>query len=67
MQCKIHAAMSRARVASLNTGNSQQYVYNRKGEPVLRVKHTRSIAGGFTFYRGNKNLKAIVLQSLRGE
>lgn len=67
MQAKLFAAMSRARVASLNTGKGVTYVKNRKGWPVMRVEHKRGINGGFTFYRGNKCLKAIVLQSLRGE
>ena len=67
MQAKLFAAMSRARVASLNTGKSVTYVKNRNGWPVMRVEHKRGINGGFKFCRGNKDLKAIVLQSLRSK
>lgn len=65
MQAKLFAAMSRARVNSINTGKSVTYIKNKKGMPVLRIVHTRGIGGGFTFYRGDKCLKAVVLQSLR--
>lgn len=65
MSLKIHAAMSRARVNSLNTGHSVTYVKNKSGKPVIRIEHKRGLNGGFTFFRGNKCLKAVVLQSLR--
>lgn len=65
MQCKIHAAMARTRVNSLNTGHSVTYLKNKKGHPIMRIEHKRGLNGGFTFYRGNKCLKAVVLQSLR--
>lgn len=64
-QAKLYAAMARTRVNSLNTGHSVTYLKNKHGKPVMRVEHKRGMNGGFSFYRGNKCLKAVVLQSLR--
>lgn len=67
IQAKLFAAMSRARINSINTGHSVTYLKNKQGKPIMRIEHKRGINGGFTFYRGNKCLKAVVLQALRSE
>lgn len=60
---KIFLAMKQA----VKTGISQ-YVYNRKGEPFLKVVHSRGVAHAFTFWdKTQKNVTSSVLSVLREE
>ena len=60
---RIAAAM---RLAML-TGCSQ-YLYNKHGEPFMRITYKRNQANAFSFFGVlQKNLTALVLSVLRGE
>jgi len=58
---KIFLAMRKA----VKTGIAQ-YVYNKKGEPFIRVSYSRNQPNAFTFFdKAQKNVTNIVLNSLR--
>lgn len=65
MQAKLFAAMQHARLSSLRGTGGQIYVKNKNGWPIMRVKHTRGIGGGFTFNTGNTFICNTVKHALR--
>lgn len=58
---KIFLAMK----AAVKTGIAQ-YIYNRKGEPFMKVVYSRGVANAFTFWdKKQKNVTELVLSVLR--
>lgn len=65
IQAKTFAAMQNARLSSLRGNGGQTYVYSKAGKPLFRVTHKRGVSGGFSFFRGNKDLTETVLNVLK--
>lgn len=61
VQAKIFAAMRRSILTGL-----PQYVYNKKGEPFMRINHARNCANAFSFWCvSQKNVTNLVLSVIR--
>lgn len=66
LQCRIFAAMQKARAISKNSGLAVVTVKNRHGKVIFTCSHNRGSNSAFVFQAMGKDITKTVLAAIRG-